>query len=85
MNAAVMSKTKSSGNSVAELKKRAFHCEKENSGDDVHAEFHAEKRWRGCEIDVVIGAELFDPVNNKFLNQVGNAGDERGAGSPMEF
>ncbi len=61
-----------------------FDRQKENSGDDVDEEFDAEKRWRGVEIDVVICAELFDSVNNKFLNQigaVGNAGDEGAAGN----
>ena len=35
-------------------------------------------------IDVVGRAELFDSVNNKFLNQIGaigDAGDKRGAGN----
>ena len=42
---------------------------------------HAEKRGRGRKIDVVSCAELFDPVNNELLNQVGairNAGNESG-------
>jgi hypothetical protein len=38
-------------------------CEKENSGNDVDTEFGAEKRGRRGEIDVVISADLFDPVN----------------------
>ena len=44
----------------------------------------AEKRGRGGKFDVVSGAELFDPVNDEFLNQVGavrNAGDECRAGN----
>ena len=35
-------------------------------------------------MDVVVYAELFDPVNDEFLNQVGavgDAGDEGGAGN----
>ena len=42
---------------------------------------HAEKRGRGRKIDVVSCAELFDPVNDELLNQVGairNAGNESG-------
>ena len=69
---------------MTQLEKWAFDCEKEKSGGDVDAEFDAEKRGRGGEIDVVICAELFDPVNNEFLNQVGavrDAGDEGGAGN----
>ena len=67
---------------MPKLKEWAFDCEKEDGCDDVNAEFDAEKSRRRSEIDVVICAELFDPVNDKFLNQigaVGNAGDERGA------
>ena len=44
----------------------------------------AEKRGRGHEIDVVSCAELFDRVNNEFLNQIGavsDAGDEGRAGN----
>ena len=64
------------------MQKWAFDRQKENSGDDVDAEFDAQKRRRGGKIDVVTAAELFDPVNDKFLNQVGavgDAGDECGA------
>jgi len=66
------------------LQKWAFHCEKDNSGDDVDAEVDAEKRRRGGKIDVVICAELFDPVNDEFLNQVcavRDACDESRAGN----
>src|SRR5437016_14523423 len=69
---------------VAKLKEWAFDCKKQNSSNDIDAEFHAEKRERAREIDVVICAELFDPVNDEFLNQVSaisDAGDERGAGN----
>ena len=62
--------------------KRTFDRQEENRCGDVHAEFDAKKRGRRSEIDVVSCAELFDPVNNEFLNQVGavsDAGDERGA------
>ena len=44
----------------------------------------AEKRGRGGKFDVVTGAELFDRVNNEFLNQIGavrDAGDEGRAGN----
>ena len=61
-----------------------FDREKEESRCGVNAEFHAEKRGRGREIDVVICAELFNPVNDEFLSQVSaisDAGDERGAGN----
>ena len=69
---------------MAELKERAFDCDKENGGGEVDADLDADKRGRGGKFDVVIRAELFDPVNNQFLNQVsaiGDAGDERGAGN----
>ena len=69
---------------VTKLKEWAFDCKKQNSSNDIDAEFHAEKRERAREIDVVICAELFDPVNDEFLNQVSaisDAGDERGAGN----
>ena len=72
----------SSGYVVAKLKEWAFDCKKQNSSNDIDAEFHAEKRGRAREIDVVICAELFDPVNDEFLNQVSaisDAGDECGA------
>src|ERR1700747_3465485 len=62
---------------------RTLHRQEENSSDTVDAEFDAKKRGRGCEIDVVSCAELFDPVNNELLNQVGaisDDGDEGGAG-----
>ena len=58
-----------------------LHRQEENRSCGVDAEFDAEKRGRGCEIDVVSCAELFDPVNNEFLNKVGDAGDERGPGN----
>jgi len=64
--------------------KRTFDRQEENRCCDVDAEFDAKKRGRRSEIDVVSCAELFDPVNNEFLNQVGavsDAGDERGAGN----
>ena len=51
------------------------------SGSGVNAEFYADKSERRCRLDVVSCAELFDPVNDKFLNQVGavgNAGNESG-------
>ena len=69
---------------MAELKERAFDCDKENGGGEVDADLDAEKRGRGGKFDVVTGAELFDRVNNEFLNQigaVGDAGDEGGAGN----
>lgn len=69
---------------MAELKERAFDCDKENSRDDVDADLDAEKRGRGGKINVVSCAELFDPVNDEFLNQVGavgDAGDQGGAGN----
>ena len=61
-----------------------FDCQKQNRCGDVDTEFDAEKRGHRREIDVVSCAELFDPVNNEFLNQVGavgDAGDEGGAGN----
>ena len=68
---------------MTELQKRAFDCQKQNSGNDVNTEFNAEKGRRGGKVDVVICAELANPVDDEFLNQVGavgDAGDERGAG-----
>jgi hypothetical protein len=50
----------------------------------MYAKFNAKKRGHCCEIDVVISAELFDTVNNEFLNEVsaiGDAGDEGRAGN----
>jgi len=66
------------------LEEWTFDREKEESRCGVNAEFHAEKRGRGRQIDAVICAELFDAVNDEFLNQVSaisDAGDERGAGN----
>src|SRR6266850_4807626 len=69
---------------------RTFDRQEENRCGDVDAEFDAEKRGHGGEVDVVICAELFDCVNDEFLNQVGavrDAGDEGGAGNrnPTEW
>ena len=67
---------------MTQLEKWSFDYQKKDSSCGIDAEFDAEKRGHGCEIDVVICAELFDPVNNEFLNQiraVGDAGDEGGA------
>jgi hypothetical protein len=69
---------------VAQLEEWSFDYEKKKSRCGVNTEFDGEKRGRGGEIDVVSCAELFDPVNNQFLNQVGavgDAGDEGGAGN----
>ena len=69
---------------TSQLEEWSLDGEKKQSSCGVNAEFDAEERGRGCESDVVICAELFDPVNNKFLNQVsavGNARYERGAGN----
>ena len=63
---------------------RSLDRQEENRRCGVNTEFHAEKRRCRGKIDVVICAELFDPVNNEFLNQVGavsNARDERCAGN----
>ena len=38
---------------VTKLKEWAFDCKKQNSSNDIDAEFHAEKSWRRGEIDVV--------------------------------
>src|SRR5436309_1009698 len=70
--------------SFAELKERTLNDKKENRCGDVDAEFDGEKRGRRPEVDIVGRAELFGPVNYKFLNQVsavGDAGDERSAGN----
>jgi hypothetical protein len=59
------------------------HLTRKEVSCHVYAEFDTEKSGRRSEIDVVICAELFDPVNNEFLNQVGaisDAGDKGGAG-----
>ena len=64
--------------------KRTFDRQEENRCGDVDAEFDAEKRGHRSKIYGVICAELLDPVNNQFLNQVGavgDAGDEGGAGN----
>ena len=69
---------------MTQLEERAFDQQKKESSREINTEFHAEKRGRAREIDVVICAELFDPVNDEFLNQVSaisDAGDERGAGN----
>ena len=72
------------------MQKWALDRQKKQSSRSVHTEFHANKSKRRCRLDVVSCAELFDPVNNEFLNQVravGNAGYERGAGNcnPTEW
>ena len=54
------------------------------SSPSVNTELDADKSERRSRLDVVIRTELFDPVNNEFLNQVGavgDAGDEGGAGN----
>ncbi len=69
---------------MTQLEERAFDQQKKESSREINTEFHAEKRGRGREIDVVICAELFDTVNDEFLNQVSaisDAGNERGAGN----
>src|SRR5512132_3920232 len=63
---------------------RTLHRQEKNRSCGVNTEFHANKRQRRCRLDVVSCAKLFDPVNNKFLNQVGavgDAGDEGRAGN----
>ena len=65
---------------TSQLEEWSLDGEKKQSSCGVNAEFDAEKRGRGCEIDVVSAAELFDAVNDELLNQVGavgNAGYER--------
>ena len=69
---------------MTKKQKRTFDRKEENRCGDVDAEFDAEKRRHGGQINVVICAELFDPINNEFLNQisaVGYAGDKGGAGN----
>ena len=69
---------------MAKLQERSLDQQEKESSRGVNAEFDAEKRGRGGEIDVVSCTELFDPVNDKFLNQVrtvGDAGDEGGPGN----
>ena len=69
---------------MTQLEKWSFDYQKKENRCGINTEFDAEKRRHGREIDVVICAELFDPVNNEFLNQVGavgDAGDEGGAGN----
>ena len=69
---------------MTQLEKWSFDYQKKESSCGIDTEFDAEKRGHGGEIDVVICTELFDPVNNEFLNQVravSNAGDEGGAGN----
>ena len=69
---------------MTQLEKWSFDYQKKESSCGIDTEFDAEKRGHGGEVDVVICAELFDPVNNEFLNQVravGNAGYERRAGN----
>ena len=69
---------------MTQLEKWSFDYQKKENRCGINTEFDAEKRGHGREIDVVLCAELFDPVNNEFLNQVGavgDAGDEGGAGN----
>ena len=69
---------------MTQLEEGPLNQEKKNSRCDVDKNLDAKKRGRRREIDVVTGAELFDPVNDEFLNQVGaigDAGDEGGAGN----
>jgi len=69
---------------VTQLEKWSFDYQKKESSCGVDAEFDAEKRGHGGEVDVVICEELFDPVNNEFLNQVcaiRDTRDEGGAGN----
>ena len=66
------------------MEKWSFDYQKKERSCGIDTEFDAEKRGHGGEVDVVICAELFDPVNDKLLNQVsaiGDAGDEGGAGN----
>ena len=65
---------------MTKKQKRTFDRKKENRCGDVDAKFDAEKRRHRREIDVVTCAELFDPVNNQFLNQVGAVGYARDKG-----
>jgi hypothetical protein len=69
---------------VTQLEKWSFDYQKKESSCGIDTKFDAEKRGHGREIDVVICAELFDPVNNEFLNQVcaiRDTRDEGGAGN----
>ena len=66
----------------AKLQERPFDEQKEESGCDVNTHFHAEKRRHRGEIDVVVCAELFDGIYDKFLNQVGAVGDAGDKGGP---
>ena len=69
---------------MTQLEKWSFDYQKKESSCGVDAEFDPEKRGHGGEVDVVICEELFDPVNNEFLNQVcaiRDTRDEGGAGN----
>jgi hypothetical protein len=66
----------------AKLQERPLDQKEKESSCGVDAELNPKKRGEAREIDGVSYAELFDPVNNQFLNQVsavGDAGDEGGA------
>ena len=66
------------------MEERSLDQEKKQSSCGVNTEFHADKSDRRCGLDVVICAELFDTVNDEFLNQVSavsNARYEGGAGN----
>ena len=65
---------------MTQLEKWSFDYQKKESRYGVNTEFYAEKRGHGREIDVVICAELFDPVDNEFLNQVCAIRDTRDKG-----
>ena len=65
---------------MTQLEKWSFDYQKKESSCGIDTKFDAEKRGHGREIDVVICAELFDPVNNEFLNQVGAIRDARDEG-----
>ena len=69
---------------MTQLEERSLDRKEQESSCGVHTEFHAKKHGRGCQLDVVRRTELFDLVNDEFLNQVGavgDAGDEGSAGN----
>ena len=69
---------------MTQLEERPLNQEKKNSRCGVDKNLDAKKRGRRGEIDVVTVAELFDPVNDEFLNKIGaicDAGDKSGAGN----
>src|SRR5881394_44479 len=67
---------------VTELEERTFDGKEQNSRGDKDGKLNANERDRCIQKDAVAGEELFDEMDNQFLDEVGavgNAGDESSA------